>query len=96
MIFNPFVALLAIDISLKLKAAFVGLGALILAQEIPVAPASPVPQWLDLGVTIAAIGLLGYILRLVFSGGLVSKEVIEQVAEKAVRETLRNMNYTND
>lgn len=74
----------------KLQLAIVSLGALVVAQDTP--QWQPVPQWLDLGVTFAAIGLLGYILKLVFSGGLVSKELVEQIVEKAVRETLEEVN----
>lgn len=43
---------------------------------------------LDAGTTVAALGLLAYILRLMFSGDLISKTTIESVVEKAVRETL--------
>ena len=86
----PFLA--ALPVSAKLQGAAVSLGALILAQDAPRATGTQIPQWLDLGVTIAAIGLLGYILKLILSGGLVSRELVEQVAEKAVRATLDEVN----
>jgi hypothetical protein len=43
----------------------------------------------DAGTTIAALGLLAYILRQLLGGDLVSKSTIDSVVEKAVRETLR-------
>lgn len=75
----------------KFKAAAGGLSGLIVAQaEVPVIsqPESPIAQWLDLGVTVSALALLGYILRLVIGGGLVSKSLVQEVVNQAVRETL--------
>jgi hypothetical protein len=45
----------------------------------------------DAGTTIAALGLLAYILRQLLGGDLVSKSTIDSVVERAVRETLREM-----
>ena len=43
----------------------------------------------DAGTTIAALGLLAYLLRMLTSGDLVSRQTIQSVVESAVRETLR-------
>lgn len=77
--------------SVKFKLASASLATLILGQEAPKVTGTPIPAWLDLGVTIAAIALLGYILRLVFTGALVSKPLIEQVVEKCVRDIIREL-----
>lgn len=76
----------------KFAAAATGDAVLILAQaDIPTLPSpdSTTSQVLDYGVTIAALGLLGYMIRLVLSGDLVSKSTIEAVVSQAVNEALR-------
>lgn len=78
-------------LSAKFKAASSTLGILLAVEATPTVTTTPVPAWLDLGVTISAIALLGYILRLVFSGNLVSRELVENISEKAVRDTLREV-----
>lgn len=45
----------------------------------------------DAGTTIAALGLLAYILRQLLGGDLVSKSTIDSVVEKSVRETMREI-----
>lgn len=83
-----------IVLPLKLKLATSSLATLFVAQEVPGTLSSPVPGWLDLGVTIAAIVLLGYILKLVFSGGLVAKDLIEQVADLSVKQAVNDLTPT--
>ena len=73
----------------KLKVTIPALSATVIAQE-SLPSASPVPWWLDLGVTIAALGLLGYILRLVFSGELVSKALIREVVRQVMADERAN------
>lgn len=78
----------------KFKMASAALAGLIVAQaEVPLVTGneSPIAQWLDLGVTVSALALLGYILRLVIGGGLVSKSLVQEVVDRAVRETLKEM-----
>lgn len=80
-----------LPVTIKAEASIVGVIGLILAQEAsPLSTGNPALAWLDLGTTVAALALLGYILRLVFSGGLVSKTLIEQVVEHTVKEVLRD------
>ena len=83
--------LTVLPITVKAEASIVGVIGLLVAQEVPpLSSGNPALAWLDLGTTVAALALLGYILRLVFSGGLVSKSLIEQVVEHTVKEVLRD------
>lgn len=75
---------------IKLAIASVTEGVLIFAQVDPI-EAVPKPSTstvLDYGVTVAALGLLLYILRMILSGDLVSKSTIAAVVSQAVKEAL--------
>ena len=74
----------------KLAVAVVAETALIVGQTAD--PNGLIPaSVLDAGTTVAALGLLAYILRKTFSGDLVTRSTIDGIVEKAVRETLREM-----
>lgn len=47
---------------------------------------NPVMEYLDIGTTIAGLSLLAYVLRLVFSGNLVTKSLVIEIVEHTVRD----------
>lgn len=81
----------SVNLAVQAKVALATIGLFLAQVTTPTGTGFLSDSAFDAGTTIAALGLLAYILRQLLGGDLVSKSTIDSVVEKAVRETLREM-----
>lgn len=43
--------------------------------------AGAVPEWVDLGVSVLAVGMLGWLIRLIATGAILPRSAIDEIVE---------------
>jgi len=83
-------SIFAFSVPVKAKLAGSTAAALVAVEEV-LDNSSDIAAWVDTGLNTAALGLLVYILKLMFNGELVSTSLIESVVDQAVRKSLEGV-----